>query len=118
MNMRTAASVLLLGMLGGCAQQSDISALQNRVNQQEQTIRQLASQLSNVQPAQADTWAQVQSLRQEMATLKGQIDNLNYAASGIVGSYPVFNLQRGSAAHVFANGVMVGRHGDVPIAPT
>ena len=85
MNIHIAIPVLLLGVLSGCVQQGDFATLQNRVNQQEQTIRQLNSQLSGVQPAQADTWAQVQSLRQEMATLKGQIDNLNYATSSIGG---------------------------------
>ena len=85
MNIRIVISVLLLGALSGCVQQGEFSALQNRVNQQEQIIKQLNSQLSGVQPAQADTWAQVQSLRQEMAALKGQIDNLNYATSSTGG---------------------------------
>lgn len=53
--------------------------MQMRLNQQEQQIRLLNSQLSGVQPAQADTWAQVQSLRQEMSAVKGQIDDFNNA---------------------------------------
>ena len=85
MNVRIIAPALLVCALTGCAQQNEVATLQNRVNQQEQTIRQLNSQLSGVQPAQADTWAQVQTLRQEMAALKGQIDNLNYATSSIGG---------------------------------
>ena len=64
---------LLLGslVLTGCAN-GQIDAMQMRLNQQEQQIRLLNSQLSGVQPAQADTWAQVQSLRQEMSAVKGQ----------------------------------------------
>ena len=52
---------LLLGslVLTGCAN-GQIDAMQMRLNQQEQQIRLLNSQLSGVQPAQADTWAQVQ----------------------------------------------------------
>ena len=51
---------LLLGslVLTGCAN-GQIDAMQMRLNQQEQQIRLLNSQLSGVQPAQADTWAQV-----------------------------------------------------------
>ena len=71
---------LLLGslVLTGCAN-GQIDAMQMRLNQQEQQIRLLNSQLSGVQPAQADTWAQVQSLRQEMSAVKGQIDDFNNA---------------------------------------
>lgn len=64
---------LLLGslVLTGCVN-SQMDAMQMRLNQQEQQIRLLSSQLSGVQPAQADTWAQVQSLRQEMSAVKGR----------------------------------------------
>ncbi len=78
-------SVAVIAMLGGCMNQGELATLQNRVNQQEQQIQQMSGQLSGVQPAQADTWSQVQSLRQEMAQLKGQIDNLNYATSSVGG---------------------------------
>jgi tol-pal system protein YbgF len=78
--------LLAASALAGCvAPQSEVNVLQTRINQQEQTIKQLNSQLAGVQPAQADTWAQVQSLRQEMATLRGQIDNLNHATSATGG---------------------------------
>ncbi|HIU17248.1 MAG TPA: tol-pal system protein YbgF [Candidatus Avidesulfovibrio excrementigallinarum] len=74
-------SVCLLGggllLLSGCASQSDVNALQSRIRMQEQQI----AMLSNMQPAQADTWAQVQQLRQEMAAVKGEIDNFNNAAA-------------------------------------
>ena len=38
-----------------------------------------------MQPAQADTWAQVQSLRQEMSAVKGQIDDFNNATAAAGG---------------------------------
>lgn len=74
--------------LGGCVNQNQINAMQARLAQQEQQIQQLNSQLSGVQPAQADTWAQVQSLRQEMGAVRGQIDDFNNAtapAGGLAG---------------------------------
>lgn len=74
--------------LGGCVNQNQINAMQARLAQQEQQIQQLHSQLSGVQPAQADTWAQVQSLRQEMGAVRGQIDDFNNAtapAGGLAG---------------------------------
>ena len=78
-------SVCLLGggllILSGCASQSDVNALQSRIRMQEQQI----AMLSNMQPAQADTWAQVQQLRQEMAAVKGEIDNFNNTAASAGG---------------------------------
>lgn len=77
---------LLLGslVLTGCVN-SQMDAMQMRLNQQEQQIRLLSSQLSGVQPAQADAWAQVQSLRQEMSAVKGQIDDFNNATAAAGG---------------------------------
>lgn len=63
--------------LTACVRQGDVDALQARVARQEQQQQQLNMQLSGVQPAQADTWSQVQSMRQELATMRGQIDDLN-----------------------------------------
>lgn len=71
-------------MLSGCVN-SQMDAMQMRLNQQEQQLRLLSSQLSGVQPAQADTWAQVQSLRQEMSAVKGQIDDFNNATASVGG---------------------------------
>ena len=70
--------------LSGCVN-SQMDNMQMRLNQQEQQIRMLNSQLSGVQPAQADTWAQVQALRQEMGAVRGQIDDFNNATAPIGG---------------------------------
>ncbi len=81
-------SLLLIGsaaLLGGCTQQNDISALQRRIAEQNQEIATLNRQVSGVQPAQADTWAQVQAMRQELETLRGQIDNINHATQAAGG---------------------------------
>ncbi len=77
--------VLFLGLLlTGCGG-NKMSAMQARLDQQEQQIRMLNSQLSGVQPAQADTWAQVQRLHQEMSAIRGQIDDFNNATAATGG---------------------------------
>lgn len=77
---------ILIFALCGCANnQGQIRNMQLTIDQQTQQIQQLKSQLSGVQPAQADTWAQLQSLRQEMASVKGQIDDFNNATSSFGG---------------------------------
>ncbi len=87
--MKHFSTILLSVMVGslaltGCAG-NQMSAMQARLDQQEQQIRMLNSQLSGVQPAQADTWAQVQSLRQEMSSVRGQIDDFNNATASVGG---------------------------------
>ena len=69
-NMLLIASAVAL--LGACAPKSDVEALQSRMRFQDQ-------QLQQMQPAQADTWAQMQAIRQELATLRGQMDDLQSA---------------------------------------
>ena len=61
-----------LALLGACATKSDVDALQSRVRFQDQ-------QLQQMQPAQADNWAQLQAIRQELAALRGQMDDLQSA---------------------------------------
>lgn len=76
---------VVFGLLGGCVSQSQFDAMQAKLMRQEQQIQQFNMQLSGVQPAQADTWQQVQSLRQEMGSLKGQIDDFNNATRNMGG---------------------------------
>jgi tol-pal system protein YbgF len=68
-----------VALVGACAPKSDVEALQSRVRFQDQ-------QLQQMQPAQADSWAQLQAIRQELAALRGQIDDLQSAggASALV----------------------------------
>lgn len=60
-------------LLGGCVGSSSSSSssldLEQRVQQQDSQLRQL-------QPAQAEMWNQVQALRQEVNSLKGQVYDL------------------------------------------
>ena len=71
--------------LGGCAQMTG-GNLQRQVDANEQAIRQINSQLSGVQPAQADTWSQVQALRQEVAALRGDMDTMLYTLQAVGGA--------------------------------
>ncbi len=61
-----------LALMTGCAKQQDYDALQARLTTQDQQLRQL-------QPGMADTWSQMQAMRQEIDALKGQMDDLNNA---------------------------------------
>ena len=80
---------MLLGIaplaLGGCVQTSG-GNLQRQVEANEQAIRQITSQLSGVQLAQADTWSQVQALRQEVAALRGDMDTMLYSLQAVGGA--------------------------------
>ena len=109
---------LLLGslVLTGCAN-GQIDAMQMRLNQQEQQIRLLNSQLSGVQPAQADTWAQVQSLRQEMSAVKGQIDDFNNATAAAGGLPGLAQRVNNHEAALQAIATQFGMELPVPAAP-
>jgi tol-pal system protein YbgF len=69
--------------LGGCVQQRDLDLLEVRIAQQERHVDSLTRELNNasrqidsVQPSQADLWAQVQTMRNDVALLQGQMDAL------------------------------------------
>ena len=86
--MKKLYGILLLALGGAIALTGCTGKLEQRLDQQAQQIRTLQAQLNGVQPAQADTWAQVQSLRQEMQSVQGQIDDFNHAtasAGGLTG---------------------------------
>ncbi len=76
-----------LAFLSGCvAATQDVQSLQNQILTQEQTIQSLNSQLSNVQPAQADAWLQLQTLREELAIVRGQVEAMEIALRPIGGA--------------------------------
>lgn len=72
--------------LTGCTQGKQYDTLQAQVSQQNQATQQLNMQLSGVQPALADTWSQLQSLRQEVAALRGEVDTMNHALTLVGGA--------------------------------
>lgn len=62
----------LVLLCNACAPMGSSSDLERRVDEQDIQLRQM-------QPQQADTWNEVQALRQEVAQLKGQLADLNNA---------------------------------------
>lgn len=83
-------SALLL--LGACTATGSSSNLQYTVNENTRAIRQLQAQIANVQPAQADSWSQLQALRQEVAALKGSLDNLQNSTAHLGGTQELGNI--------------------------
>lgn len=98
MNTRTtkslavAALILSLALSAGCASRQDVQTLDQRNRQTMQEARELFKQLEEqiaiareearkssapVQAKQADIWAEVEGLKTEVATMKGQLDTLN-----------------------------------------
>lgn len=65
---------LLIVPLNGC-----MNTVGNSGMSLEQQVQQQDMQLRQLQPAQADAWNQIQALRQEINTLKGQLDDLQNA---------------------------------------
>lgn len=94
----TGALAALLGTLPGCVTTSDFDRLRSQVYSQEQErirqqerITQLEAELARSQPAQANNWAEVNTLRSQVAALTGQVDDLRrtqemqqQAAGGLV----------------------------------
>jgi len=63
------AGLLLSACVSGGSGSSGTLSLEQQVQQHESQLRQL-------QPAQADAWNQLQAMRQELNTIKGQLDDL------------------------------------------
>lgn len=79
----TGALAALLGTIPACVTTSDFDRLRSQVYSQEQErlrqqerITQLEAELARSQPAQANNWAEVNSLRSQLAALTGQVDDL------------------------------------------
>ena len=73
----------MLPLLVSCTNQSNIDALNARVMQHERQINQLSSQVGSVEqvlPGQAEMWAQMQSMRQELNQLRGSMDEFQMRA--------------------------------------
>lgn len=71
--------LLALPLLTACVKQGEIDNLNARVTQNEQQMRHLSSQVGNVEqvlPGQAEMWAQMQSMRQELNMLRGKLDEV------------------------------------------
>ncbi|MDE5831856.1 MAG: tol-pal system protein YbgF [Desulfovibrio sp.] len=71
--MKKTTGLILCLLAAGCVPVgSSGPTLEERVERQDIQLRQM-------QPQQADTWNQIQAMRQEIESLKGQLDDLNNA---------------------------------------
>ncbi len=84
--LKSSFCLLSFALLTACVPSQNVKSLESQVYSQQQTIQSLNQQISNVQPAQADAWLQMQSLRQEIASLRGIIDNLELALRPLGGT--------------------------------
>jgi len=84
--------LLSLSALPGCATRTDVQAMQSDRQQDLNRIRQLEAELNEskqqlkaeieksndpLRERSADMWAEIQSLRSEIAKMRGEMDNLN-----------------------------------------
>lgn len=92
MKMYAKFSLLSAVLLLGACTATGGNNLQYAVNENTRAIRQLQAQIANVQPAQADSWSQIQALRQEMASLKGSLDNLQNSTAPLGGTAELGNI--------------------------
>lgn len=80
MTIRTLiACFLAFPLLVSCVKQGDLDSLNTRMAQNEQRMNQLSSQVGSVEqvlPGQADMWARMQSMRQELNLVRGQMDEM------------------------------------------
>jgi tol-pal system protein YbgF len=92
---RSLALLSLPLMLAACASSSDHKALQAQVSQMNR-------QMSTSQTSQADSWSQLVALRQEVAELRGQVDDLNNALKKVGGAQKLAETQavHGRALHL------------------
>ncbi len=70
--VRTIAFLSIPLMVTACATSGEHNALQAQVNQ-------MSRQMSTSQTSQADSWSQLVEMRQEIADLHGQLDNISRA---------------------------------------
>ena len=78
-----AGTLAAMSMLSACASTSDVNQLRSQMYYQEQErakqqerVTQLKAGLAQTQPAQANSWAEINALRSEVASISGQMDDL------------------------------------------
>ncbi len=93
--MKKSSLTLILSialLAGACTTTRGGGNLQYAVNENTNAIRQLQAQVSNMQPAQADSWSQLQALHREMSALKGALDNLQNSTAHLGGTAELGNI--------------------------
>lgn len=92
MKKRSLALILSTALLACACTSTGGGNLQYAVNENTNAIRQLQAQVSNLQPAQADSWSQLQALHREMSALKGSLDNLQNSTANLGGIAELGNI--------------------------
>ncbi len=93
MNMRLCLwPGLLLLATSACVSSSDYSRLRSELYAEQQARQKLETRVqqmeTNVAPAQANTWAEMESLRRQVATLSGQVESFQRQGSMAPGLSP------------------------------
>ncbi len=81
-NLKNISMLGLISLLPSCVPMMD-NSLQAQIDAQNLQIQQLNAQLANMQPAQADSYLQMQSMNQEINMMRGSIDDLEYRLQNI-----------------------------------
>ena len=85
--------VLIFALTASCVKTADYDTLRLKVRNQEQRLANLQKkqttaqeQMTSVQPAQADLWAEVKEMRGVLATLEGRLDSMDRQTRAIAES--------------------------------
>ncbi len=86
---------LISGLFQGCATQGDVEALQAQTRRDRQALQHQYRELENnlatkiettsspVQERQADLWAEVAAIKQNIASISGELDDINYRLNAL-----------------------------------
>ncbi len=80
-NLKNLSILSLFAFLPSCVPMDN--GLQAQIDAQNLQIQQLNAQLANMQPAQADSYLQMQSMNQELNMMRGSVDDLEYRLQNI-----------------------------------
>lgn len=88
--------LLALALTAGCAtvEPDQFKALQAQVYQNQKDIQELANRIERARRPQADLQADMASLRQEMAGLRGQVEETQYRLNQIPGAEAMADIER------------------------
>ncbi|MCG8531501.1 MAG: tol-pal system protein YbgF [Desulfovibrionales bacterium] len=87
---RVSALLLCTVFLFACVRQQQVNLLERRLSDQEQQILALnnslgstSKALDNVRPEQADLWSEVKGMKVSLATIEGQVEDLQTETSSV-----------------------------------
>ncbi len=73
----------LVSLVPSCVPIANNYTLQQQIDEQNLQIQQLSAQLANIQPAQADSYLQMQSMNQQINMMRGSLDDLEYKVKDV-----------------------------------